>query len=270
MLRVGSEYNTELQRLVVRIKKDVQALLLPVIEQEAVNYLADSEEGSRFYFRDGWADRVQAVLDRLNLMYSMPWFSILANQVASKFVRASVDFVDKQHKRNFGIDVYNDSPKMQDYLRAATIQNVKLIESIPKHYMENVMNTVYQGMRNGVMPRNIAMELNQKFGVESRHAKFIARDQAAKINGEISKRRQEAAGFEYFLWLDADDSRVRHRHRVIANADVGYGNGVYRWDDLPKSSAGETIQPGSDYQCRCIARPQRTSVIEKYIASKKN
>ena len=55
----------------------------------------------------------------------------------------------------------------------------------------------------------------------------------------------------------------------IANADVGYGKGIYRFDDLPLSSDGSPIQPGSDYNCRCIMRFVRSSVVEQTIASKK-
>ena len=84
---------------------------------------------------------------------------------------------------------------------------------------------------------------------------MIARDQTSKINGELAEKQQKGAGFEYFQWIDSDDSRVRHRHSEIANKVTAYGKGIYRWDDLPLSDKGVPIKPGSDYQCRCIARP---------------
>lgn len=258
MLRVGSEYNAELQKLVLRIKKRVEAELMPVIEQEVPNYTADA-----------WPQRIQDILDRLRLEFAMPSFNLLAAQVASRFVRSSLAFADRKNK-SFGIDVFNgSSTKLNNYLEAATIQNANLIKSIPAKYLNDVANTVQTNMRNGVLPRYIAEELREKYGISSRHAKFIARDQAAKVNGEITKQRQIDAGFEYLKWLDMHDSRVRHRHRVIAEADVGYGEGVYRWDDLPLSSDGATIQPGSDYNCRCTSRPVRSSVVEKIIAERK-
>ena len=270
MLRVGSEYNTELQKLVLRIKKDVQALLLPAIEEEAVNYLADAVGESRHYLKDGWANRIEALIDRLRLMYSMPTFNYLASKIASRFVRSALDFADRKN-RGFGIEVFNgNSAKLNAYLEAATIQNANLIKSIPRQYLEDVSNTVFAGMRAGVLPRAIAKELAEKFGVAERRAKFIARDQAAKVNGEITKQRQLDAGFEYFFWQDADDSRVRHRHRQIANAETPYGKGVYKWSDLPLSDDGTPIQPGQDFRCRCVSIPRRTSVVEKYIASKRN
>lgn len=238
MLRVGSEYNTELQKIVLRIKKDVQALLLPAIEESVPEYTADA-----------WPQRIQEIIDRLRLMYSMPTFNYLASQIASRFVRSALDFADRKN-RGFGIEVFNgNSAKLNAYLEAATIQNANLIKSIPQRYLDDVANTVQTGMRAGVLPRAIAKELTEKFGVAERRAKFIARDQAAKVNGEITKQRQQDAGFTAFKWIDADDSRVRHRHRVIANKDTGLGIGVYRWDDLPLSDEGAPIQPGQDYNC---------------------
>lgn len=258
MLRVGSEYNTQLQKLVLRIRKDVRELLLPAIEAEVPNYTADA-----------WPQRIQAIIDRLVLKYNLPGFNMLADQVASKFVKSALDFADRKN-RGFGIEVFNgNSTKLNNYLEAATLQNAGLIKSIPQKYLDDVAGAVQSGMRAGVLPKYIAKELEQSFGVSSRRAKFIARDQAAKVNGEITKQRQIDSGFEYFLWVDADDQRVRHRHRDIANAEGPFGKGIYKWTDLPLSSDGSPIQPGSDYQCRCISRPVRTSVVEQTIASKK-
>jgi SPP1 gp7 family putative phage head morphogenesis protein len=258
MLRVGSEYNTELQKLVLQIKKAVEAELLPVIEQEAPNYTADA-----------WPERVQAVLDRLRLMFMMPGFNAMATAVAAKFVRSTLAFADRKNK-SFGIEVFNgESTKLNNYLRAATIQNADLIKSIPAKYLNDVANTVQTNMRIGLRPSEIAKSLTEKYGIAQRHAKFIARDQAAKVNGEITKQRQLDAGFVAFRWLDADDSRVRHRHREIANADIGMGKGVYLWSDLPMGEEGVPIQPGSTYNCRCVSRPVRTSVINATIAQRK-
>ncbi|WP_289281556.1 phage minor head protein, partial [Methylophaga sp. UBA5088] len=135
-------------------------------------------------------------------------------------------------------------------------------------YLNNVANTVLTGMRNGVLARDIAKQLSDDYGVTQRRARFIARDQTAKVNGEIDKRRQVDAGFEYFQWLDSDDERVRHKHRLIADKKTKYGKGVYRWDDLPKNDKGETIQPGSDFGCRCTARAKTTESVEKYMNRK--
>lgn len=260
MLRVGSEYNAELQKLVKRVRESINNQLVPAVYAEEPNYIADA-----------WPENIQRIIDILLAQWNSPLFDALARRVATQFVTSSLAFADRQNKRSFGIEVFNgNSTQLNNYMNAAIQQNVNLIKSIPQKYLNDVANTVQTGMRNGVLPRFIAEGLEEKFGISSRHAKFIARDQAAKVNGEISKQRQIDAGGEYFLWVDSHDSRVRHRHREIAEADVGFGKGIYLWRDLPKSSDGAPIQPGSDYQCRCVARFIRTSVVEKTINERKS
>lgn len=239
MLRVGEAFNAELQRLIVNeVEKDIEAMLLPLIYEEAPNYTADA-----------WPQRIATIIDLLLERWASRPVRALAERLASNFVRSTLSFAERTQKRTLGIEVFQNSQQLTDYLSAATIQNVKLIESIPQRYIENVSNTVLTGMRTGVRPEVIAKQLRDDYGVTQRRAKFIARDQAAKINGEIQKQRQIDAGYEYFKWIDSHDARVRHGHKEIANADVGYGVGIYAWNDLPTSSSGETIQPGSDYNC---------------------
>lgn len=254
MLRTGFEYFTQLQLMINQLEKSVNDILYPVIKANKPDYIADA-----------WADDIQATIDQLLQRWDSPLFRAYARRLSDSFVLSSLKFSERTQKRSFGIDIFQNSTELTDYLRAASIQNTNLILSIPRKHLENVSNIVFSTMRNGVMPTNIAEQLQREVGVTRRRAKFIARDQAAKVNGEINKQRQKDAGFEFFKWNDAHDQRVRHRHREIAEADVGYGVGVYRWDDLPKSSDGQTIQPGSDYQCRCTAKPVRNSTVKKYL-----
>ena len=148
-------------------------------------------------------------------------------------------------------------------MQAAAIQNSNLIKSIPERYLDNVANSVLANMRVGLLPSEVARQIESEYGITQRRARFIARDQASKVTGELTKQRQIDAGYEYFQWMDSDDERVRHSHRKIAQADVGFGPGIYRWDRLPTNERGERIQPGSDYQCRCYGKPVRNSVVER-------
>ncbi|WP_289284279.1 MULTISPECIES: phage minor head protein [unclassified Methylophaga] len=258
MLRVGTQYNVELQRIVNLVKKSIDKELIPAIKQVEYQYVAD----------EAWPDRISNILNILKAIWSSREFDEKSKLIAGEFVSSTVKSVDKKNKAKFGINAFGNSEKMSNYLSAATTQNANLIKSIPEQYLNNVANTVLTGMRNGVLARDIAKQLSDDYGVTQRRARFIARDQTAKVNGEIDKRRQVDAGFEYFQWLDSDDERVRHKHRLIADKKTKYGKGVYRWDDLPKNDKGETIQPGSDFGCRCTARAKTTESVEKYMNRK--
>lgn len=240
-------YNQILQRIVRSVKTDVDERFLPVITNGG-----------------NWGMDIQMVLDVLLTKWTSNPFKELANQLAENFVVTALKGIDKRQRRSFGIDVLQNSPGMRSVMQAATIQNANLIKSIPQQYLNNVANTVLSNMRIGLLPREIAKQLEADYGITKRRAKFIARDQTAKVNGELTKQRQIDAGFEFFKWLDAGDERVRESHSKIAKMDVGFGPGVFRWDDLPTNERGEKIQPGSDYQCRCGSRPVRNSVVAKY------
>ena len=259
MLRVGIEYNVNLQRVVNQVRTDINELLVPVIYQSEYSYTAD----------DAWPDRIQLMLDILKETWSSREFIERAAVIAGTFVKETTQFVDRKNKAKFGINAFGNSEKMTNYLSAATKQNANLIKSIPEQYLNNVANTVMTAMRNGIMPREITRQLKADYEITQRRARFIARDQTAKVNGEIDERRQLDAGFEFFEWLDSDDERVRHRHEVIANTVTKYGKGVYRWDDLPKNDKGIPIKPGSDPGCRCTARARTTASVEKYMKNKK-
>lgn len=246
------QYNQILQRVVNAVKKDIDEQLVP-----AINSLQPE------YVQDAWGQDVQSIIDRLLERWTSPGFQSLASRLASGFVRTTLSAIDRGQKRSFGIDVLQNSPEIRATMQAAAIQNANLIKSIPEQYLKNVSNSVLANMRTGLLPREVAKQIADEYGVTQRRARFIARDQTAKVNGELTKQRQVDAGYEFFKWLDGDDERVRASHRRIANADVGYGPGVYRWDALPINERGERIQPGSDFQCRCGSRPIRNSVVER-------
>lgn len=242
------QYNQALQRVVSAVKRDIDEQLVPAISAPD-------------YVQDAWGMDIQTVIGTLLDKWTSPGFVQLANRLASGFVRTTLSAIDRQQKRSFGIDVLQNSPEIRATMQAAAIQNANLIKSIPEQYLKNVSNSVLANMRTGLLPREVAKQIEDEYGVTQRRARFIARDQTAKVNGELTKQRQIDAGYEFFGWLDGDDERVRASHRAIANADVGYGKGVYRWDDLPKNERGEPIQPGSDFQCRCSSRPIRNSKV---------
>jgi len=81
------------------------------------------------------------------------------------------------------------------------------------------------------------------------HIALIAADQAVKLNADILRTLQVAAGYDSYIWVTMRDDRVRATHR----ANEGK---TFRWDAPP----AETGHPGHDINCRCIPLPARTPV----------
>lgn len=74
------------------------------------------------------------------------------------------------------------------------------------------------------------------------HAALIARDQVSKLNGQLNRARQQAAGITDFVWETRKDSRVRPEHRDLQGRTFSWQEG---WDG---------VFPGQPIQCRCWAR----------------
>ncbi len=246
----GSKYNAQLQSLITEIKRDIDVSIMPLLVSLAPQYQTDST-----MTKDSYIDQIVAALNSLLSRWSSPDFEKQADTLASQFVRTANRANQDGFNRDFGIDIFSDPDGLSDYLDISAFENANLIKSIPQQYLGQVQAIVTQNVRTGQRPAVIAKQLEERFGVSQSRAKFIARDQTAKINGDLSAMRQQAVGMTKFRWVTSKDSRVRDRHRAISRRKTDYGVGVYRWDDLPKNEKGVPIKPGDDYQCRCVAVP---------------
>ena len=252
---IGISYNAELQRMVRRIKKDIDQSIKPQVKDLEVEYTADS-----------WADVIEVSLAALRQRWSSAVFNRFAERMASKFVQA-VNLQNQQQFQNqyksFGINIYAGNQSVSDYLDATVKDNVRLIKSIPDQYLTQVESIVLGNMRAGMRPSAINKQLQDQFGVTERRARVISRDQVSKASNGLAKKRMESSGFKYFQWIDSKDSRVRSRHKHIANKVTKYGKGIYSFSDLPLNDKGIPIAPSDDIQCRCVMRPVLLSEIEE-------
>lgn len=269
MSAIGIEYHAKLRRIALEVRRDINAALLPIIKQYAPEYVGEyTSDSAPVVMLDGWVDALGGAMRSLLNRWTSPVVQQQAERIAADFVQSSLKKSERDLKKSAGIDAFSSNPKMQEYLKASSVANAELIKSIPTKYLDDVSTAVMENMRGGMRPSYIEKDLVQRYGITERRAKFIARDQTSKIQGDLAEKQQRAAGFEYFKWMDAEDSRVRHRHRVIANKVTEYGKGVYRWDDLPLSDKGEPIKPGQDYNCRCSSRPLSARKVEEMIRKK--
>ena len=157
----------------------------------------------------------------------------------------------KAIKATLGIDIREDYYLGDFYveqLKKWVEENVGLISSIPEDTLEKMKDIVYDGFTNGKTTTRMVKEIQRAYGISRRRAELIARDQTAKLNGQIQKAQQQDAGITEYIWSDCGDERVRRSHREL--------NGKkFSWDDPPENSDGRKCHPGQDFQCRCIGRP---------------
>ena len=158
---------------------------------------------------------------------------------------------EKAIRATLGIDIREDyylGNFYADQLAIWVSDNVDLIKTIPEDTLDKMKDIVLDGFENGKTTTRIAREIQQAYGVSRRKAKNIARDQTAKLNGQIQRAQQQDAGISKYIWSTVGDSRVRDSHSAL--------NGkVFSWDNAPVNSDGRKCHPGEDYNCRCIGRP---------------
>jgi SPP1 gp7 family putative phage head morphogenesis protein len=156
-------------------------------------------------------------------------------------------------KRTLGIDImtdYYNGVKFQQIFDKWVADNVGLIKTIPQETLADMRQIIRDGYLHGSTAKDIAKQIQEKYDVDKNHAVFIARDQTAKLNSDITQAQQEDAGVNEYIWRSMDDNRVRHRH-----AELNGSRHKYSEPPVVDEKTGRTCNPGQDYNCRCVALP---------------
>ena len=157
----------------------------------------------------------------------------------------------KAIKSTLGVDIREDyylgdfyKEQIEEWIK----DNIDLISTIPNDSLDKMRELVYSGYMTGKTTTRILKEIQRAYKVNLKHAKLIARDQTAKLNGQIQRHQQIDAGITEYIWCTSGDERVRDSHKALDGKK-------FSWDNPPLNSDGRACHPGEDYQCRCIGRP---------------
>lgn len=246
---VERDYNRALQRNVVQpLEASVRANLfpaLPVIYAQAAAGRQDAD------VRDippgtGWFETLRAALVQTLVQVGLDDAAITA---IVRLVAASVDtFNAKQFhavlRSVYRVDILTGAPPgLTAALQAFEMENIQLIKSIPVEALGRMNQKIINAVQIGKPMRETQKMLVEEFGVTSRRAELIARDQVGKLNGQLTQLRQEDIGVDSYTWRGVLDSRERITH-------VEREGKVFQWDKPPDDG-----HPGQPVQCRCTAEP---------------
>jgi SPP1 gp7 family putative phage head morphogenesis protein len=170
----------------------------------------------------------------------------------------------KTYKAAFGIDLTGmlGDEAVKEQLNHAVKENVGLIQSIQTDFIHDIGEKVFTNLTNGGRHENLASLIRERGNVTQRRAKFIARDQTAKLNSALTETRSKALGLDLYEWGGAGDERERKSHFVLNGKTCKYSDPSVYSDDggktwkKRKSIGGFEGNPGEDYQCRCVALPK--------------
>lgn len=125
-----------------------------------------------------------------------------------------------------------------------------LIKTVGQDLVEGLDAEIADAARRGVLTRDLRRIVDDRLGVGTRHAQFIARDQVAKLNGKITEATHKAAGITAYKWRASRDQRTRPDHAALDGT-------IQQWAEPPvvDERSGRREHPGNDFQCRCVAIP---------------
>lgn len=195
------------------------------------------------------ASLFDSVRNRMERDLKPEFLERLAGNAAGEISDFNKAEMTRQLRRSVGVDIFLADPTLAATVAEFTKVNVALIKSIPAQYFGAVEKVIKAGFRKGRRAASIAPEIAQRFGVSERRARFIARDQVAKINGQLTEERQTELGIDGYMWRTSQDERVREIHRDLEGSRQ-------KWNAPPVvSEDGRREHPGGDFQCRCTAEP---------------
>lgn len=152
-----------------------------------------------------------------------------------------------------------DSLEVAGSLELAVTENVALITSISEQHFAEVGRAVLDNYRGTPLVGDLSLtkRLQQLGGITQNRAKFIARDQTAKLTGDLNQLRQQDNGIDEYIWRTARDQRVvgtpggtyPKGTRGHENHYVREGK-TFKWSEPPEDG-----HPGHAYNCRCYAAP---------------
>ncbi len=168
------------------------------------------------------------------------------NPVAERVSR----FAHRELQSIIGIDVSQNVPGVSDHIAEWRRQNVKLIKGGLEDMRGQIDDVFKESLRSGLRVEKVADLLRERFRVSLSRANLIARDQVLKLNGQITRQRQQSVGISQYRWVTSRDERVRPAHRILDGT-------IQQWDNPPSEG-----NPGDAVLCRCIAVPIAPSWLE--------
>lgn len=140
-------------------------------------------------------------------------------------------------------------PGLAGLLASAREDAIRRVQGAAKTYTDEVQGVLEDPDNIGLTHDELAELLEERGRVSESTARFLARDTTLRTNAAVTKARQTAAGVTAYRWSTSRDERVRETHAELEGEK-------YDYDDPPVTNdAGDTNNPGEDWQCRCAALP---------------
>jgi len=248
---IAREYRAYINQVIEQYADLTEAILFPILEQAAQ---AARLQGVR---ADSWVDDLDSGLDSL-LVRAMGMESGIGTAVGG-FAQQLGQFNQRGFQSTvnatLGVNVELNEPWLADELKAWATQNVRLVSSVPQQEHTQISRIALEGVRSGKPVREIQAEIRERHNISRHRAQTIARTETAKLNSELTERRQREIGISTYYWRAGRDERVRASHGVLDGMLCSWDDPTVYSDDggvtwkQRSSIGGYEGAPGTDFNC---------------------
>lgn len=212
-------------------------------EAPAIGYASDAP---------GRIDKIDKALTK----WAAEWqarFNKLSATLSAEFTRKAFATTEYSmrgafKRAGFTVQFRPTRASLQAY-KVVAAENVGLIKSIPQQYLTDVQSKVWQSVKAGSDLSTLSADLSQTYGVATRRAAFIARDQNNKAKAVIENTRRRELGIKQAIWQHSSAGKVpRPTHVAMNGKTFNLDEGMY------DSAIGKHTWPGQEPNCRCTSR----------------
>lgn len=261
--RIENDYYKYLRGIVEQTIASLRPLVaeLPSLMASAARERADADRQDA-----GEGKRVRELIERararMNAAVPTDELDDIAERIAQRVSSHNREQLGRQIRAVLGTDVFTDDPKLRALVDSFASENVALIKDVPAKLMAEIEQSTTRAIAEAKPHRELAKDLEARFGYHRKRARLIARDQVGKLYGQINAERQKSIGVERFIWRTVGDVRVRGTPGgPFANAEPSHYDRegeIYDYDDPPD---GEL--PGVPILCRCYPEPVFEDILRK-------
>ena len=227
---IAAAIRSELAALGIQVRQDAaDGSAPPTRAQSAAAVRRMRAAAARVVTRPGLVERIGAI-----------------GQATDKFSRE--EFA-RQARAAVGVEITTAVPGVRGMIGTFRTQNVSLIKALARDQVDKVRG-VLDMAGVGTRVEDIADRIRDAAGVSEDKAALLARDQVLKLNAEITEARHAAAGITEYTWSTSHDERVRPDHAVLDGTRQSYAD-----PPVVDRRTGDTGNPGTWFQCRCVAIP---------------
>jgi SPP1 gp7 family putative phage head morphogenesis protein len=243
---IESWYRKELMAITDRVTSATEREIIPLLKAGYVESASDSAARTTDAPPPGDYTNKTAVheaVKRLETQHDVPDSAAtkLAAGAATQVSNSVDEKIAKEAVRSVAINIrplLYQTTELGKLMRTNIDANVNLIKSIPTKHFQRLEKMLNAGLSSGLRPEAMAKQIQALTGISKRRAKFIARDQTAKMLSQFNGNRQQELGIKQYIWQTAEDERVRPEHAAL--------NGkLCSWSKPPLHG----LNPGEDYNC---------------------